>query len=318
MSNSAASNTKCVCAANAIVVARDAICREHVTVTFELSTFPPSHPGQFVLIRCCDARASTCAVENRADPSRARHEGISTTRQPYLRRPFSIADREDLASGAVRLKVLSRNVGPGTTWLDELRVDDRLNLTGPLGRGFRFPALDAPIVLCGGGVGIPPLMYASRVLAEMGHPDVILIVGAMSADLLPVALRSPPTTDGSPALCARMFAGEPRPTIVTTDDGSLAMRGRVTDALEPILARTRGAVVLACGPEPMLAAVARLTRRMGAGCQLCVERFMACGFGACQSCVIRTLDDQSEAGWVWSQACRDGPVYDRDAVVDYQ
>jgi dihydroorotate dehydrogenase electron transfer subunit len=67
----------------------------------------------------------------------------------------------------------------------------------------------------------------------------------------------------------------------------------------------------------MLRAVARLTAQLGLQCQLCVERNMGCGIGACLSCVVRVRDAQREAGWRWALACVDGPVFPRDELLDY-
>ncbi len=299
-----------------------AICREHVAIDLVVAGFPASDPGQFVQIRC----------ETRADD--VEHESpwpdggfpVLTGpqwrgRQPYLRRPFSIADQWADEAGTPFLRVISRAVGPGTQCLAGLRAGAPLGLIGPLGRGFRIPPVGVPLVLIGGGVGIPPLLYLTRRLRELGHVDVTVIVGATRGDLLPVTFRAPPPTDGTPHPCLELPGG-PYAAVVTTDDGGAGMRGVTTDALvrwHEARGRTaRGAVVLACGPEPMLQAVAHLTRVLGLECQLCIERNMGCGLGTCLSCIVRRFDASRPAGWSWALTCADGPVFARDELLDYR
>ncbi|MCK4343553.1 MAG: dihydroorotate dehydrogenase electron transfer subunit [Phycisphaerae bacterium] len=242
-------------------------------------------------------------------------------RQAFLRRPFSIADQWTTRDGSVHLCVMARVVGTGTRWLAQLQPGDTLNLTGPLGRGFRIPPPDVPLVLLGGGVGIPPLIYLTRRLSELGRRDVTVIIGARTRELLPVRLIDKPDEDGRPCACVKYPGGGRFDTIVASDDGSVGMRGLVTDALrawhERRPSRNQNAVVCACGPAGMLKAAAVLTRELGLACQLCIERNMGCGLGTCLSCVVRARDDKQPQGWRWALACSDGPVFERDDLLDY-
>lgn len=294
------------------------ICREHVRIEFEHGAFPPSVPGQFLQVRCAgEARESVCSDEPPAgDPLERSGEGYT----PFLRRPFSIADRVDRKEGRSTLTIISRAVGIGTRWLDRLSPGDMLNITGPLGRGFRLPASPtASVILVGGGVGIPPLLYALRVAAFRSYAEVTAIFGATSADLIPIRITTPPAVDGTPTSCLDAPGAAGSKVIVTTDDGSAGLRGRVTVGLDAWAARRedagiREATVLACGPEPMLEAVARWTRERGIACQLCIERMMGCGFGTCLSCVVRVVDRARPTGWRWALTCCEGPVFDRDQL----
>lgn len=296
-------------------------CREHVAIELTHDSVPPSHPGQFLQLLCADREeAHTRIVEWEPGRTPMLSDPDLRMRRPYLRRPFSIADRWD-AAGKTHLVVISRAIGVGTHWLDELRPGNLLNITGPLGHGFDLPKVDQPVVLVGGGVGIPPLLYLARRLRERGHADATLILGAMSRDLFPVEIHSDPATDGTARRCAALPGGVDYPTIVTTDDGTLGLRGYTTGALQ-IWAERRGRdavapLVFACGPEGMLQAVARLTRQLAYGCQLCIERTMGCGFGTCLSCVTRMRDARAPTGWRWALSCSVGPVFDRDALPDY-
>lgn len=311
------------CAALAHVVRATRICREHIEVELALADFPPSHPGQFLQLLCREGQSSADAIRDwPADGFPSLEHDDMSSRQPYLRRPFSIADRFTHEDGSTRLCVISRTVGPGTAWLERLRVGDDVDLTGPLGRGFRLPAKHQPAILVGGGVGIPPLLYLARCLHEAGHEDVLVILGATTRELLAVHLSEEPASGATATPCVALPGAAPFGTLVTSDDGSIGMRGVVTEALAQWFHRDRDraaeAQVYACGPDPMLQAVARLTRELKLACQLCIERNMGCGVGTCLSCVVRALDKTQAPGWRWALTCTDGPVFDRDQLIDYQ
>lgn len=315
-------NPTTACSVEAEVVGCTSICREHIELEFVLPRLPASEPGQFVQLLC---RASDDAPASLRDwpadgfPSVAQPDQTAET--AYLRRPFSIADRWTGRDGMVHLSVISRTVGAGTRWLQHLRPGDRLNLTGPLGRGFQIPSDDQPLILIGGGVGIPPLLYLARRLHELGRRDVLTVFGATTRALLPLRLTGEPATDGTPRPCVELPGGEPYPSLITSDDGSVGLLGVVTDGLrrwhESRNEPARPATVFACGPEAMLRAVARCTRQWNLACQLCIERNMGCGLGTCLSCVVRSRDAAHPADCRWALTCTDGPVFPRDDLLDY-
>jgi dihydroorotate dehydrogenase electron transfer subunit len=313
-----------VCGTKARVVANTRICREHVAIELALPRFPRSQPGQFVQLQCTAASSDEPRVVDWPTggfPSLAQAKEWMG-REPFLRRPFSIADAWTNAAGQIHLMVISRTIGPGTAWLEQLQPEDAVDVTGPLGRGFTIPDNDVPVALVGGGVGVPPLLYLARRLHELGRTSVTVIFGAATRDSLPVQFSAEPAADATPLPCAAL-PGEARfPALITTEDGSVGLPGVVTDALRLWQARLadegqkRGAV-FACGPEGMLKAVAELTRRFEMHCQLCIERRMGCGLGTCLSCVVRAHDETRPEGWRWVLACTDGPVFDRDQLVDF-
>ena len=301
------------------VVSHDAICHEHVALTLCVPDFTESQPGQFVQVLCAPVKdASQTRARRSGECSSAGSSEQVGEPAAFLRRPFSIADSW-LDDGVRHVLLISRCVGPGTAWLERLHTGDAVDITGPLGNGFKIPSLGPPIVLMGGGVGIPPLLYLARVLHDYGHEDVTVIFGATRSDLLPMQLLTEPDRGGAPLVCAALRGDAAYPTAITTDDGSRGLRGVVTDALR-IWHSTRRlpassvALVFACGPEPMLRAVTVETRKLNLQCQLCIERHMGCGLGTCLSCVVRVRDGNRAEGWRWGLTCTDGPVFDRDAL----
>ena len=225
---------------------------------------------------------------------RARPGQFSQIRIPgggvFLPRPFSF-----LAAAADRCSFLSRAVGPGTRALAEVGAGDEVELLGPLGRGFELPSATASeVILVGGGVGVPPLVHAA---AEMAPHAGTALLGAARAELL---------------LCEGDLAGCGWRVRVATDDGSRGHHGVVTDLLEQELAAVpAGAVVLACGPHPMLRRCAELAAAAGVPCQVAVEEPMACGFGVCLGCAIRVRGSRP----AYALVCRDGPVFPAERLL---
>lgn len=308
------------CSFDADIVDVHRPCSEHVWIECVADGFPSSTPGQFAQLRCreetADDERETTWPTDGFPPLHGEEWRVDT---PLLRRPFSIADRWEDAEDRTHLVFISRNVGRGTAWLERVERGQSLNLTGPLGTGFKLPDSDDPLILIGGGVGIPPMLYLARCLAQQERSRVTIILGVLSRELLPAALRDAPCADATPTHCITYPGGVTFPTVITTDDGSLGARGRVTDALRRWHERNRGVrpIVYACGPEPMLRAIATHTRTYDFPCQLCIERLMGCGLGTCLSCIVKLRDDAKPEGWRWGLTCSDGPVFQRDELYDY-
>lgn len=205
-----------------------------------------------------------------------------------LRRPYAIAG-VDPDAGALDLVVAV--VGAGSSWLAAQPVPTTLELTGPLGRGFRAPDDATHCVLVGGGYGVAALEWLSERLLAAGNTVELLSGAATAGALYPVA-----RPDSAAATL-----------VETTDDGSNGHRGLVTDALAGRLTSSAIAVY-ACGPMPMLAAVAAIARDAHVACQVAVEEHMGCSVGVCMTCVVPTLD-----GYV--RSCIEGPVMDAALIA---
>lgn len=212
---------------------------------------------------------------------------------PLLRRPLSIyRTAED------RFSLLYRVVGRGTRRLSQFRAGEALDCVGPLGRGFTYRDLSpgAKVVLVGGGVGVPPLVFLSQKLLQIG--------------IVPEVFAGYASSEHVVGLGAWREAGlEP---VVSTDDGSLGYRGYVTQVFAERLAQGSVERVYACGPRPMLAEVAALAGRYGVDCQVAMEEWMACGIGVCLSCVTKVQEGGANR---WVRVCREGPVFDARKVV---
>lgn len=321
----------------ATVLSNDPLCREHNRLILLAPGFPESRPGQFVQVRCRDADGAPLGDVPEREWGWSEPQGgfLSTSGQPDLfgptpiiRRPFSIAGRHRTPEGHA-IELINRDVGPGTHWLFNLRAGQHVDLIGPLGNTFTMPALGEIALLVGGGVGIPPMIYIAQALAELaaqtGGPirrAAIAFCGATSRDLLPlqilpgVAAQADPS---EPALRTGEFARHGFDSIISTDDGTCGFHGRITEPLVLFLDRYIGGgafrpVIYTCGPEPMMKAVAHIARERKLGCEVAVERAMACGMGTCQSCVIREVAE-NERGWRYRLACTDGPVFDAASLL---
>ncbi len=201
---------------------------------------------------------------------------LGITPGPLLRRPFSVyrADGE-------RIEVVLKAVGAGTSLLLALDDGDRVSCLGPLGRGFHLSRGPARAMLISGGLGVAPMPLAARDARAAGM-QVTWVHGARSAD----------------ELCNE---AEGDALIMATDDGSKGFAGTA------VAAAPDADVVLACGPNRMLAGVAQ----RWPDAQVAVETYMGCGTGVCLGCAVPL----TRGGY--DRACTEGPVY-RAADVDWQ
>jgi dihydroorotate dehydrogenase electron transfer subunit len=184
------------------------------------------------------------------------------------------------------LSLTVREVGPYTRAMAALAPGDRLWVRGPYGRGFAH--LAERMLLVGGGSGIASLtLLAKRGLAR--GSDIRVALGARTAAQLMLGWR---------------FAEMGVPVTVATDDGSAGAQGTVVEAVQAVLRAGWPQAVYACGPEPMLLALARSLFGVPVPLYLSLERAMKCGFGVCGNCHCGDL-----------LVCRDGPVFPAEHVL---
>lgn len=212
--------------------------------------------------------------------------GINCGGGSLLRRPLSICDaRGDTVEFVFEVK------GEGTRRLADYPAGGCLDILGPLGNGFDIP--DGKILVAGGGVGVPPLLFAA--CSAPGRVDAVLGFRDSGRIIL---------KDRFEEVC-----GDVR---VTTDDGSYGIAGTISGPLEELLEKGGYEAVLACGPRAMLGAAAALCGRYGVPCQVSVEERMGCGIGACLVCACATVAD---GGTRMSRVCKDGPVFNATELV---
>ena len=206
-----------------------------------------------------------------------------------LRRSIAISGTGD---GVVTVVVAAH--GPGSTWLAGLRPGDTVDVVGPLGRPFPMPEPGTSALLVGGGYGAAALVGLGARLREAGSA-VAAVAGAASADRLC-------SVDELSTVASRVE--------VTTDDGSAGRPGRVTVAVDELLAEA--GVVYACGPMAMLRAVAAAATARGIPSYVAVEESMACGIGVCMTCVLPVVGEDGRTRF--SRSCVEGPVFGGDRV----
>lgn len=203
-----------------------------------------------------------------------------------LPRPISICGI-DAEKGTLR--VVYRIAGAGTRLFSEMREGDSLEVLGPLGNGFTMKEEKAIIV--GGGIGIPPMLELAKQLScektvVLGYRDELFLKEEFDA-------------------CADV--------VVATEDGSCGTKGTVIDAINE--ANVDGAVIYACGPMPMLKALAEYAEAHNMEAQISLEERMACGIGACLGCICKTKKKDHHTNVNNQRICKDGPVFDAKEVV---
>jgi dihydroorotate dehydrogenase electron transfer subunit len=246
-----------------------------------------AQPGQFITVRCGDFT---------------------------LRRPFSIHQSSPLTgedSGEGEIALLFKVAGKGTLWLSQRQRGDKVDILGPLGKGFTIEPKSKNLLLVAGGIGIAPLVLLMQ-HASSQHQITLIHGASTAAQLYPSAMpKIGPSSAGkqrsklSPLPKGVQF-------VPVTEDGSMGKKGMATDILPDFL--DWADQVYACGPADMYKVMAEMSLRAKRSnlkltkCQVSLEVRMGCGFGACYSCTINTKKGLK-------QVCRDGPVFELDDII---
>ncbi len=235
-----------------------------------------------------------------------------------LRRPFSFSDvssTQGLSGLLTRIEIMYCVLGPSTVRMTSLAAGDTVSILGPLGNGFTIANDKKYAIMIAGGMGSPPLIHLASYLKAQ-HPDIhtTVFAGAKSIEHLPFTLRIGNKT----GLTLEEFQTLNVECHIATDDGSAGFKGYVTACVEKWLLE-RGIsscdmMIYACGPEPMLAAAAKLAAKYEIACQVSMERLMACGIGLCQSCAVECKTGDS-TDTQYHLCCKEGPVFDARQVV---
>jgi dihydroorotate dehydrogenase electron transfer subunit len=239
-------------------------------------------PGQFLMVR------------------------LAGLEDPLLGRPLALYDVVPNAAGQpTAIDVVYLVLGKMTGRLAECGPGDELDVWGPLGNGFP-PAPTDQLIMVAGGIGQTPFLalgqeYLNR--RKYGNPprqfspakQVTLCYGVRTAAL---------------AAGVDDFRTAGFDVRLASDDGTLGHHGLVTDLLRDALAETAGQnrLVVCCGPEPMMEAVAELCHTNAVRCLVSLETPMACGIGICFSCVAKVR--QPDGGWDYKRTCVEGPIFD--------
>jgi dihydroorotate dehydrogenase electron transfer subunit len=244
-------------------------------------------PGQFFMLRTVD----------RSDP--------------LLGRPFALLDVvRDAGGQPTGIDFGYVVIGKFTGLLKELPPGTPLEIWGPLGNGFAS-VTDGHLAIVAGGIGQTPFVavvrealgldrYGDPVRQPAGKPRKITVCYGARKDSLLAGLD-----------WFQLLGVDLR---IATDDGSQGHRGYVTDLLRQVIASDDPpTTVYCCGPEPMMRAVAEITGRSDTPAWLSLETPMACGFGACFSCVTRLR--QPDGTWDYRRVCVEGPVFPADQIV---
>lgn len=211
---------------------------------------------------------------------------IGESYDPLLGRAMSVHRLREGDSGP-EFAILFEIVGQGTDWLARRGPGDVVRVVGPLGRGYEPRERVDRMLLVGGGIGAAPLIWLADQLVEQGREVTLILGGRTPAQIYPAELL-PPAVE----------------VVVTTEDGSMGEKGRVTGPFERLLPWCDQA--FACGPDPMFEALYRVLRdsHLRKPVQALLEARMACGFGICYSCA--TFPRRGGVRLI----CTDGPMFD--------
>lgn len=213
-----------------------------------------------------------------------------------MRRPMSIASQGD-----DEISVIYKIIGDGTRIMADWKTGEMVDIIGPLGNIWKGYETTFPILI-GGGVGIAPILNLHHHVFDQNIPHM-LIMGARKGK-------------------EHFLKHEPDKQIyMSTDDGSLGMKGNVVDALYSIYSKQRppeNTKIFSCGPPLMMEAVRLYAHENQLQCDLALETIMACGFGICQGCTVeKKVDKQMKNSYRsrFALACIDGPIFSAGDIV---
>lgn len=287
MSGSPAATTSCATFVEAPIALNEAIAQDTYRLRFEAPQIAATiRPGQFLMLR------------------------LAGVNDPLLGRPLALFDiSRDGAGRPSGVEVVYLRAGKLTTQLARRKPGDLLEVWGPLGNGFDLPAGDL-LLMVAGGVGVTPfLALAKEAFGQEQYGPPGRTTERYSRAVFCYGVRTRAMLAGPEA-----FRATGLDLKIASDDGSVGHHGYVTELLAAELsgAGSETPVVATCGPEPMMRSVAGLAAAAGVRCFASLETPMACGIGACFSCVAPIK--QPEGGWDYKRTCLEGPVFDASTI----
>ena len=264
--------------------------------------------GQFVM----RIRAPKCAEAAKAGS----FVHLSCNDALPMRRPMSIMRAND-----DWIEILFKIVGQGLMLLSQKQTGDTLSVLGPIGQPF-IPDPERPnALLIGGGVGIPPMVFVADAMRDDPRFQPLAILGSeipFPFDVVTSALSFPATDDDVNGTMPLLESWGVPTRLCSKQGYAGCFDGFVTDLAARLLdagdeEKLGQTTVYACGPTPMLKAVAAMAERYGVACQVSLEEFMACAVGGCAGCAVRV---NLAEGPAMQRVCVDGPVFD-SRVVDW-
>jgi dihydroorotate dehydrogenase electron transfer subunit len=268
-----------------------------------------AHPGDQFVLRVHAPRAA-----RRATPGSFAH--IACDPSVAMRRPLSIM-RASATEGW--LEFLYKPKGHGLELLGARQPNEVISVLAPIGQGFTVDPRYPRLLALGGGVGIPPMIFlAEQVRADRKLRPLVLMGSEVPFPFELVESRAPVPGVNKPATHGVALLEQwGVPSRLASNVGLAgAHRGYITDlardALQALSASERAETqVFACGPTPMLKAVAKLAREFDLPCQVALEEYMACGIGGCAGCTVLL---ETPDGPAMKRVCVDGPVFDARQV----
>jgi dihydroorotate dehydrogenase electron transfer subunit len=228
------------------------------------------------------------ALAKSGKPGQFLNVRVSEDLDPFFRRPFGIYRAHN---GSVDMLIEIR--GKGTAVLAERKPGETLDILGPLGKGFSLPDDKIKnVVMVGGGIGVAPLLSLADALKDSGK-NLIILYGARDSDYV---------------FDFKMFEEDGCVVHLSTDDGSLGIKGRVSEIFDKIPLDKEKTFLYSCGPTPMMKSVQEFAKQHNIAGECSCEEVMACGIGACLGCVVNTVNG-------YKTVCHDGPVFDLQEVI---
>jgi dihydroorotate dehydrogenase electron transfer subunit len=238
---------------------------------------------------------------------------VNNSYDPLLSRPMSfhriISPNPSLEKGGRgKFEILYQVVGKGTGIMSGLKEGAKIDILGPLGRGFLIPDWMDRAIIIAGGMGVAPMMALaeeiSRHEVKKSKISISVFMGVKTKDDI---------------LCREDFERIGAEVYVSTEDGSLGKKGTCVDLLKELMTDTPlfsppsegggwGGAIFACGPQGMLKAIAGIAMDKKILCQVSLDKRMACGTGACLGCVIKVRSQK------YACVCKDGPVFDAGEI----